>query len=216
MSLIKIGRQRSGHGVVHSAARAGDRVRIVYRHFPLDGLAVSAGVPCEPPSTNWWPWREEAPAAAHPGATEAAVAAAGATSQNRFWPFHHLLMTRGCSDLGGIAGLRSAIEYLERIGHAAIVEHERQLTEALDTGIRRIAGVTVPGPSPDRRGGITSFTLAGPSRGPFGRRSTSTTPSVRCRRSARPSRASGACSPRATKKIKAGPRRLHLPVPAHH
>lgn len=67
----------------------------------------------------------------------------------------------GLQNYGGIAGLRPAIEYLERIGHAAIVEHERQLTQTLDAGIRRIAGVTVLGPSPDRRGGITSFTLDG-------------------------------------------------------
>lgn len=85
------------------AALAGDRVRIVYRHFPLDGLAVSAGVPCESPSNDWWPWREEAPAAAHPGATEAAVAAACATTQGRFWAFHRLLMARGCSELGTLA-----------------------------------------------------------------------------------------------------------------
>jgi len=85
------------------ATRAADRVRVVYRHFPLDGLAVSAGVPCESPSNDWWPWREEAPAAAHPGATEAAVAAACARVQGRFWAFHHLLMTRGCSELGEIA-----------------------------------------------------------------------------------------------------------------
>jgi thiol-disulfide isomerase/thioredoxin len=81
------------------AARAGDRVRIVYRHFPLDGLAVSAGAPCEPPSRGWWSWREEAPTAAHPGATEAAVAATCAAAQGHFWALHRLLMTRGCSDL---------------------------------------------------------------------------------------------------------------------
>lgn len=67
----------------------------------------------------------------------------------------------GLQNYGGIIGLRHAIEYLERVGHAAIVEHERGLTEALDAGIRRIPGVSVLGPPPERRGGITSFTLAG-------------------------------------------------------
>ena len=87
------------------AARMGDRVRIVYRSFPLDGLVAttSDGVPCEPPPRGWWPWREEEPVVAHPGATDAAIAAHCAAGQDRFWPFHRLLMMQGCGDLAALA-----------------------------------------------------------------------------------------------------------------
>lgn len=67
----------------------------------------------------------------------------------------------GLQNYGGIVGLRHAIEYLEGIGLEAVSEHERRLTIALDAGLRRVPGVTVLGPPPQRRGGITSFTVAG-------------------------------------------------------
>ena len=87
------------------ATRLGDRIRIVYRSFPLDGFVAAGGadVPCEPPSRGWFSWREEPPAVAHPGATEAAIAAYCAAAQDRFWPFHRLLMTEGCGDFGALA-----------------------------------------------------------------------------------------------------------------
>ena len=86
-------------------ARMRDRIRFVYRSFPLDGLAVAStdAVPCEPPSREWWPWGDESPAASHPGATDAAVAARCAAAQGGFWAFHRLLMTRGCGDLAALA-----------------------------------------------------------------------------------------------------------------
>jgi protein-disulfide isomerase len=63
-------------------ARHGDRVRFVYRQFPLDAEA-GGGAACETP-----------PAGPHAGATLAAVAAGCARAQGRFWEYHRSLLAR--------------------------------------------------------------------------------------------------------------------------
>jgi cysteine desulfurase/selenocysteine lyase len=67
----------------------------------------------------------------------------------------------GLQNYGGIVGLRCAIEYLERLGRDSVREHERALTCQLEDGLRRYEDVTIYGPPPDRRAGITSFAFRG-------------------------------------------------------
>jgi protein-disulfide isomerase len=72
------------------------QVRLVFRHFPLDGLdTLRAGVAigCED-SSSGTPRRPAAPAGApddHAGATRAAIAADCAGAQGRFWEYHQRL-----------------------------------------------------------------------------------------------------------------------------
>src|SRR5215216_3124258 len=88
--------------------RAGERVRFVFRHFPLDS--------------------------AHPHARRAALAAEAAASQGRFWEMHDLLyenqdelgeedLMRYAADLG--LGLRRFEDDLANDHHAWRIEEDR-------------------------------------------------------------------------------------------
>lgn len=123
------------------AARMGDRIRITYRDFPLDGVVTPAGTgtSCEPPAEGgWWPWREDAPATTHPGATEAAIAAHCAAEQDRFWPFHRLLMREGCDDIdarAAAAGLDAAAFAACRADPASLAAVQRTFDDGADAGL---------------------------------------------------------------------------------
>ena len=58
-------------------------------------------------------------------------------------------------------GLGAAIAYLNRVGLAAIHEHERQLTRRAHEVLEAVGGVRFLGPSPEHKAGIVSFTLQG-------------------------------------------------------
>lgn len=57
-------------------------------------------------------------------------------------------------------GLGAAIDYLNRVGMAAIHEHERRLTERAHQVLEAIPGVRILGPEPSQKGGIVGFTMA--------------------------------------------------------
>ena len=92
-----------------------DEVRLVFRHFPLDGLeALRANVPitCDDTAGGGAPAADtssEACAAIdHAGATRAAVAADCAGAQDRFWEYHRQLAAspgaiRTCAGLTELA-----------------------------------------------------------------------------------------------------------------
>ena len=67
----------------------------------------------------------------------------------------------GLQNYAGIIGLRRAIEYLEGVGRDAIREHERILTRQLHDGLQQYDDITIYGPPPEQRGGITSFAFQG-------------------------------------------------------
>ena len=67
----------------------------------------------------------------------------------------------GLQNYAGIVGLRRALEYLESVGRAAIHEHELYLTRQLHTGLQLYDDITIFGPPPEQRGGITSFAFRG-------------------------------------------------------
>jgi cysteine desulfurase/selenocysteine lyase len=56
-------------------------------------------------------------------------------------------------------GLASAIEYLSRIGIAAIREHESLLTQRTHQLLQEVDGVRILGPGPAQTAGIVSFVL---------------------------------------------------------
>jgi cysteine desulfurase/selenocysteine lyase len=58
-------------------------------------------------------------------------------------------------------GLGAAISYLQKIGLAAIREHELQLTRHAHALLAPIPGLRIFGPAPEEKGGIVTFALAG-------------------------------------------------------
>jgi cysteine desulfurase/selenocysteine lyase len=58
-------------------------------------------------------------------------------------------------------GLGVAVDYLSSVGLGAIEQHEHELTAYALERLSEVPGLTVVGPSLERRGGIVSFTLDG-------------------------------------------------------
>ena len=117
-----------------------DQVRMVFRHFPLDGpQALRADVPmaCEdtargtsrPPATG----PNGSPPDPHDGATRAAIAADCAGAQGRFWEYHQRLTASagtpltcaGFTELGRGLGLDDAA-FARCLGDPAMREHVRR------------------------------------------------------------------------------------------
>ncbi len=67
----------------------------------------------------------------------------------------------GTPPIAQAIGLAEALRYLKAVGLEAIAEHEHVLCEAADTALREIDGVQIIGPTPDKKGGIVSFTING-------------------------------------------------------
>lgn len=87
----------------------GDRMKFVFRHFPLTEV--------------------------HPHAELAAEAAEAAAAQDKFWPMHHLLFTHSphlnsdalerCAEMVGVDMLRFKAEMADRIYTQRVQEHRR-------------------------------------------------------------------------------------------
>ncbi len=58
-------------------------------------------------------------------------------------------------------GLGVAVDYLNRVGMAAIASHEHAVTRYAVDRLSEVSGLTLLGPDSDHRGGVTSFTLKG-------------------------------------------------------
>lgn len=149
-----------------------DEVRVVFRHFPLDGLQTlrtDVAIACEDTSGETPP-QAPAPADAcaaddHTGATRAAVAADCAGAQGRFWDYHQRL-TDSPGDIATCAGLVALARGLDLDGAAfgrclvdpAMREHvQRDFEDGVKAGIYGtptffIDGSAVVAPSPRELG----------------------------------------------------------------
>lgn len=68
----------------------------------------------------------------------------------------------GLQHYAGIIGLGAAVKYLSKIGLSKVHKHETRLNGIISEGVLAIAGSSIIGPKdPLKRGGITSFTIAG-------------------------------------------------------
>jgi cysteine desulfurase/selenocysteine lyase len=67
----------------------------------------------------------------------------------------------GTPDIGGAAGLRAAVDYLERVGIASVFRHGVELTEYADEMLSEVPGLTRYGPQGPDQLGIVSFNLEG-------------------------------------------------------
>jgi selenocysteine lyase/cysteine desulfurase len=77
----------------------------------------------------------------------------------------------GTPNAVGIAGLGASLQFVRKTGIAAILDHERQLTEALIEGLMNIRGVTVYGCHQcEKSVAIVSFTVKGKTVSEIGQR----------------------------------------------
>jgi cysteine desulfurase/selenocysteine lyase len=65
----------------------------------------------------------------------------------------------GTMNIADTIAFGTAIDYIEKIGFAAIAEHSRELTVETMRMLGEIPGVTIYGPPAEERGGIVAFTL---------------------------------------------------------
>ncbi|HYR51519.1 MAG TPA: cysteine desulfurase [Candidatus Dormibacteraeota bacterium] len=78
----------------------------------------------------------------------------GSTWNDVPWKFE-----AGTMNIADTIAFGAALDYVERIGYEAIVEHSRELVTETMKLLGEIPGVTIYGPSPAERGGIVPFTL---------------------------------------------------------
>lgn len=67
----------------------------------------------------------------------------------------------GTPPIAEAAAFTAALDYLERLGMAAVAAHERELVRYAWERLREVPGLTIYGPGPDQRGGVISFTMEG-------------------------------------------------------
>jgi cysteine desulfurase/selenocysteine lyase len=65
----------------------------------------------------------------------------------------------GTPNVGDAVGLAAACDYLDRMGMAAIREHEQTLTALATRRLQELPDVRVYGPAPSKRSGVESFTV---------------------------------------------------------
>jgi len=171
---------RASEPVVREIVRRhADEVRLVFRHFPLDGLdTLRAGVAigCEDSSSET-PRRAAAPAAApddHAGATRAAIAADCAGAQGRFWEYHQRLATApdAIVTCGGLIELARGLgvdeaAFARCLVDSTMLEHvRRDFEDGVKAGIDRtptffIDGSPMVAPSPEELGEAVDRALGG-------------------------------------------------------
>lgn len=150
----------AGIPVLLDAAQAAPHQPLDVRSLDVDFLACSGHKMLGPSGTGLLYGRRDALARLHPtlvgGGSVEDSTLQGATYREGPERFE-----AGLQNYAGIAGLRRAIEYLERVGREAIHAHEQALTRSLQAGLERYPDITILGPPPGRRSGITSFAFAG-------------------------------------------------------
>ena len=65
----------------------------------------------------------------------------------------------GTPNAADAVGLAAAVEYLDRIGMARVLEHERSLMSTAQERLAAIDGLQIYGPPPGERSGVLSFTM---------------------------------------------------------
>ena len=66
----------------------------------------------------------------------------------------------GTPDIAGVVGLGAAVEYMQKIGHAAIAQHEHELLEYGTAELKKIDGLRIVGEAKEKAS-VISFLLEG-------------------------------------------------------
>jgi cysteine desulfurase/selenocysteine lyase len=92
----------------------------------------------------------------------------GGSMINRVWDDHFTpaelpaKFEAGTPPIAPAIALGAAIDYLNRVGLAAIFRHEHELARYAYERLKEVDGLEILGPPPDKRAGLVSFTLAQP------------------------------------------------------
>ena len=64
----------------------------------------------------------------------------------------------GTPDIAGVVGIGAAVEYMQKIGHEAIVQHEQELLDYATTELKKIDGLRIVGEAKEKAS-VVSFLL---------------------------------------------------------
>jgi cysteine desulfurase/selenocysteine lyase len=139
------------------AAQSAGHLPIDVRELGCDFLAFSGHKMCAPTGIGALYGRAEILDATPPwhGGGEMIVSVSYEKSTYKTAPHK---FEAGTPNIADAVGLGAAIEYIERIGRAAIFEHDAELARYAIQGLSSLPGVRVTGPA-GRRGGLAGFVM---------------------------------------------------------
>ena len=146
--------------LVVDAAQAAPHVAVDVQALGCDFLALSSHKLCGPTGAGvLWGRREllEAMPPFNLGGSMIRSVSAEKTTWNEL-PYK---FEAGTPAIGEVVGMAEAMSYISAAGLDAIARHEHELLEHALERLSEVAGITLYGPSPERRAGIVSFNLDG-------------------------------------------------------
>jgi cysteine desulfurase / selenocysteine lyase len=148
------------HGAIYvcDAAQAAPHVPIDVQAIGADFLAFSAHKMLGPSGVGVLWGRKELLEAMEPFNTGGHMIRRVRFDETTWGELPHKFEA-GTSPLAEAVGLGAAIDYLNELGLDAVGAHEHELTAYALERLAEIDGVTLYGPTPERRAGIVSFNL---------------------------------------------------------
>jgi cysteine desulfurase/selenocysteine lyase len=146
--------------LVVDAAQAAPHVAVDVQALGCDFLALSSHKLCGPTGAGvLWGRREllEAMPPFNLGGSMIRSVSAEKTTWNEL-PYK---FEAGTPAIGEVVGMAEAMSYISAAGLDAIARHEHELLEHALDRLSEVPGITLYGPSPERRAGIVSFNLDG-------------------------------------------------------
>jgi cysteine desulfurase / selenocysteine lyase len=146
--------------LVVDAAQAAPHVAVDVQALGCDFLALSSHKLCGPTGAGvLWGRREllEAMPPFNLGGSMIRSVSAEKTTWNEL-PYK---FEAGTPAIGEVVGMAEAMSYISAAGLDAIARHEHELLEHALERLSEVSGITLYGPSPERRAGIVSFNLDG-------------------------------------------------------
>jgi cysteine desulfurase / selenocysteine lyase len=146
--------------MVVDAAQAAPHRRVDVQALGCDFLAFSAHKMCGPTSVGALWGRYELLAAMEPFNLGGHMIRAVKLDETT-WGDVPAKFEAGTQPIAEAVGFGAAVDYLEEIGLDAIEQHEHDLVSYALEHLSEVPGLTLYGPSPERRAGIVSFNVDG-------------------------------------------------------
>lgn len=152
--------KEAGAVTVVDAAQSAPHMPVSVKRLGCDFLAFSGHKMLGPTGIGVLYGREELLRDMEPmlygGDMISEVSYEGASWNELPWKFE-----AGTPNVAGAIGMSAAVDYLKSIGMENVHEHERNLTKLAMKNLQQIDGLTVYGPTAEKRGGLVSFGMEG-------------------------------------------------------